>query len=34
MGEWALITFGLIIMSMGVITVRRREEEMDLQAAS
>ena len=34
MGEWALITFGLIIMSMGVITVRRREEEMNLQAAS
>lgn len=33
MGEWALITFGLIIMSMGVITVRRREEDLIAQAA-
>jgi hypothetical protein len=31
MGEWALIVFGLIIMSMGVITVKRREELHNLQ---
>ena len=33
MGEWALITFGLIIMSMGVITVRRREQDLIVKAA-
>jgi len=33
MGEWALITFGLIIMSMGVITVRRREQNLIVKAA-
>lgn len=31
MGEWALIIFGLIIMSMGVITVKRREELFNLK---
>ena len=33
MGEWALITFGLIIMSMGVITVRRREQDLIVKTA-
>lgn len=33
MGEWALVTFGLIIMSMGVITVRRREQDLIVKAA-
>ena len=33
MGEWALITFGLIIMSVGVVTVRRREELIKVQTA-
>jgi len=33
MGEWALIIFGLIIMSLGVVTVRRREELTNIQAA-
>jgi len=33
MGEWALITFGLIIMSVGVVTVRRREQDFITQTA-
>ena len=33
MGEWALITFGLIMMSLGVVTLRRREQNAALQTA-